>query len=119
MTAASTTRSAQHRLEELVLNATVPVKDFLFFNGATANPADFDPVDTASAVVTAAFTATGVAAGDVIIGYGVASGLAAGQLVLGAYVSGTDTITVTFAGAEDAAVTTTAPTMNFIVADVT
>jgi hypothetical protein len=117
---ADLTRSIQHIVEDLVLNSTLPVKDFIFAASvATSNPADTTALANASALNTATATVTGVAVGDVVVGYGVVSGLATNQLIVDAYVSATDTVTVIIGNLVNSTVTTTAVTMNFIIADVT
>jgi len=126
---ADLTRSAQHIVEQLVgvtggTYDDVNVKGFLKFTGATANPADSAALSggitgSASLVTPATITCTGVAVGDIVVGVGVVSGLAANSYVLGAYVSATDTVTVMIGTASNSAVTTTAVTVNLIVADVT
>ena len=98
---------------------TFQVKDFLKYNGATANPADFTAVANASAVTTATITCTGVAVGDIVIGVSPVSGLAANSVIVNAYVSATDTVTVLVANLLNTTVTTTAITVNILVADVT
>jgi len=122
MTAASTTKSVQHILEDLILaggDTDTSVKGIIQDQVTSSNPADFDPVDTASAIVTATATLTGVAVGDAVLAVGYVSGLAAGQIPVDCYVSATDTVTFVFSGAEDAAVTTTAVVANVIVLDLT
>jgi len=127
MTAATTTKSGQHLIEKLVLGlpvatgeTTLPVKGILNYAGVTsANPTDFTAVANASALTTADITCTGVAVGDVVIGFGVVSGLATNQYVVGCYVSATDTVRLIIGNLFNSSVTTTAVVVNVLVADVT
>lgn len=122
MTAASTTHSVQHELEDLVLNSTLPVKGFFYGAGLTTLTVPVDQVQTAhtSEVWVADYTLTGVAVGDIVFGtVGVVSGLATGAYPCQAWVSATDTVTVAFTGEANTAITSTAPVINVIVADVT
>jgi len=126
MAAASVTGSAHHVIERLVRGlpvatgeTTLPIKDILTYQGATAVPNATTALANASALNTAAFTATGVAVGDVVLGYGVVSGRATNSHPVSVYVSAADTITAVFGNLVNTSVTHTAVTMNFIVADVT
>lgn len=115
---ADLTKSIPHLLEDLFLTGTV--KDIIHARSSTsANPADFTAVANASALTTAAVTVSGVAVGDVVLGYGVVSGLATNQFVVGAYVSATDTVTLIIGNALNTSVTTTAVVVNLIIADIT
>lgn len=120
---ATLTKSVPHIMEQLVglTSSTddVPVKAFLKFTGASSNPADTTALANASALNTATITCTGVAVGDIVLGYGVVSGLATNQFVVSAYVSATDTVTLIIGNLVNTTVTTTAVTVNLIVADVT
>lgn len=124
MAVADITKSVPHVLEQFVgLTAAtddVPIKAILKFTGATSNPTDITAggANTCSST-TGTFTATGVAVGDVVLGYGVVSGLVANAFIAGVYVSATDTITVLFVSAPNTGPAVAATTMNFIVADVT
>lgn len=122
MTAASTTKSVQHILEDLVLaggDTDVSVKGFIQDQVTTANPADITALDNASSVVTATATLTGVAVGDAVVAWAPVSGLAAGQFVAAVYVSATDELTALITNVENTSVTTTAVVLNVIVADLT
>lgn len=120
--AADLTKSVPHILEDLVgVNGSTPaIKDIIkSASVATSNPADFTAVANASALTTATATVTGVAVGDIVLGYGVVSGLATNQVIVDAYVSATDTVTFIIGNLLNTTVTTTAVTVNVIVADVT
>ena len=119
MTAASTAKSGQHLIEDLVLDTVVPIKGVFQAQVTTSNPTDFAAVANASALTPATATVTGVAVGDVVLGWGVVSGLAANQYVVAVYVSATDTITAIIGNAFNSTVTTTAVVLNVIVADAT
>lgn len=123
MAALTTEGSIPKKLEDLFgshKDTTTPVIKAIIRGQATsANPADFTAVANASALTTAAVTLSGVAVGDVVLGWGVVSGLAANQFVVAAYVSGTDTVTLVIGNALNTTVTTTAVVVNLIVADVT
>jgi hypothetical protein len=108
-------KSAQHVVEDLVLEAGV--KEFLFIDSvASANPTDTTALANASSIVTAAVVATGVEVGDSVVGIAYESGLAANQLILGAYVSAADVITLVIGNVVNTSVTTTAVTASYIVA---
>ena len=119
------TKNAQALQEQLsgVANGYTALGIKQLIKGAavvTANPTDFAAVANASAVTgTATATVTGVAVGDIVLGYGVVSGLAANSYVAGCYVSATDTVRFVIAGEINSTVTTTAMTVNVIVGDVT
>jgi hypothetical protein len=118
--AADITRSVQHSEESLYISSAVPVKGWIKVAAvASANPADAAGVTGASAVITAAVVATGVAVGDAVVGIGYVSGLAANSYILGAYVSATNEITLVIGTVVTTAVTTTAVTCTYIVADLT
>lgn len=120
--AADITQSNQHILEDFIgTDALAPrIKAFLKVTAvASANPADFTAVANASALTTATVACTGVAVGDMVIGWGVVSGLAANQFVVAAYVSATDVVTLIIGNALNTSVTTTAVVVNVLVADVT
>ncbi len=115
---ADLTKSIPHLLEDLFLSGGV--KDVIHARSVvSANPADFTAVANASALTTATVTVTGVAVGDIVIGFGVVSGLAANQFVLTAYVSATDTVTLIIGNALNTSVTTTPVTVNLDILDVT
>lgn len=119
---ADITKSIPHLVEDFfgIYPATLAIKDIIkAASVATANPADFTAVANASALTTATATVTGVAVGDIVLGYGVVSGLAANQFIVDAYVSATDTVTFIIGNALNTTVTTTAVTVNVLVADVT
>jgi hypothetical protein len=117
--AADLTKS-NHHLQYDFFRTAPGIKDIIKASGATsANPADFTAVTNASALTTAAVTVSGVAVGDVVLGWGVVSGLAANQFVVAAFVSGTDTVTLIIGNALNTTVTTTAVVVNLIIADVT
>lgn len=116
------TKSVVAIVEDLIgiSGSTPAVKDIIKSNsGTSTNPADFTAVANSSALTTATVTVTGVAVGDVVLGYGVVSGLAANQFVVAAYVSATDTVTLVIGNALNTTVTTTAVVVNLIIADVT
>lgn len=115
---ADITKSIPHLLEDLFLTGTV--KDFIHVRGvASTNPADFTAVANASALTTATLTVTGAAVGDIVLGWGVVSGLAANQFVVAAFVSAANEVTLVIGNALNTTVTTTAVTVNVIVADIT
>lgn len=116
--AADITKSIVHLNEDLYLNGGV--KDFIHARSVTtSDPADFTAVAGASGIANATVTVSGVAVGDIVLGYGVVSGLAANSYVIGAYVSATDTVTFVIGGKINTAVTTTALVANLIIADIT
>lgn len=119
MAAASITKSGQHLVEDLVLDTVVPIKNVIQVQATTANPADTTALANASALNTATATVTGVAVGDVVLGWGVVSGLATNQFVTTVYVSATDTITALIGNLVNSTVTTTAVVLNVLIADVT
>lgn len=118
--AADVSKDIQAINEQLVLSTTLPVKAVLKFAGATSNPTDITAggANTISSTI-GTFTATGVAVGDIVDGWGVVSGLVANAHPACAYVSATDTITVVFISLPNTAPAVAATTMNFVVLDVT
>ena len=115
---ADLTKSIPHLLEDLFLTGTV--KDIIHARSvATGNPTDFTAVTNASALTAVTATVSGVAVGDIVLGCGVVSGLATNQYLVSAYVSATDTVTVIVGNLFNSSVTTTAVTLNFIIADIT
>lgn len=119
MAVADITKSIPAKLEGLLLNATVNWKSFIHGQVTTANPTDFTAVANASSLTPATATLTGVAVGDVVVGWGVVSGLAANQYVVAVYVSAADTITAIIGNLFNTTVTTTAVVLNVSVAKVT
>lgn len=97
----------------------IPPSKLRVYKGTTSAPAATTALANASAVVTSTVTCTGVAVGDVVVGFGIVSGRATNQHPVAAYVSAADTITVTWSNLVNTSVTLTAAVMNFIVADVT
>jgi hypothetical protein len=119
---ADITRSNPHIIEDLLgTDGTGPrVKAILKVNGvATSNPTDTTALANASAINAATVACTGAAVGDIVLGFGVVSGLATNQVPVGAYVSATDVVTILVGNLVNTTVTTTAMTVNVLVADVT
>lgn len=113
---ADLTKDIAYKLEQLFLSGSIPIKTVRKFAATvTADPADFTAVANSSALTTATSTTTGVAVGDVVLGWGVVSGLAANQFVVAVYVSAANTITAIIGNALNTTVTTTAVTLNVIV----
>lgn len=119
MAVGDTTKSVQHLNYKFWRNTTLPIKNIFTGVVTTTNPTDFTGIANGSALTPATATLTGVAVGDVVLGWGVVSGLAANQYVVAVYVSATDQITAIIGNLFNTSVTTTAVVLNVTVADVT
>lgn len=117
MTAANAdlTKDIAYKLDQLFLLGTNPIKTIRKYQVTTANPTDFTALANASALVPAAATATGVAVGDIVLGWGVVSGLATNQYVVAVYVDSTNSVTAVIGGLVNSTVTTTAVVLNVLV----
>lgn len=119
----NTAKSAQHLTENLVATAAATaVGGKGFINSIALSVAVPSITASGSANVgegtgSVGVTVTGVALGDLVLAAIPTAALPANCLLLGAYVSATDTVTITFGAAANTGVTGASKTFDIIVLD--